>query len=243
MTYQPFYTEGDDRRGKWLITCDHATNVVPDTIAGGDLGLDPAEMTRHIAHDIGALGVARALGAALDAPVIWSNFSRLVIDPNRGSDDPTLLMKVYDGTIIPANRYADGAERVARQALCYRPYHDAYAALAARPDIAIVAIHSFTPQLRGRTPRPWQVGVLSAQDRRLADPLLACLQAEGDLCVGDNEPYVGHLPGDAVDQHALQHGRLNALIELRNDLIETPDAQQHWARRLAPLLQTARTML
>lgn len=243
MTYQPFYTEGDDRRGKWLITCDHATNVVPDTIAGGDLGLDPAEMTRHIAHDIGALGVARALGAALDAPVIWSNFSRLVIDPNRGSDDPTLLMKVYDGTIIPANRYADGAERVARQALCYRPYHDAYAALAARPDIAIVAIHSFTPQLRGRPTRPWQVGVLSAQDRRLADPLLACLQAEGDLCVGDNEPYVGHLPGDAVDQHALQHGRLNALIELRNDLIETPDAQQHWAQRLAPLLQTARTML
>lgn len=243
MTYQPFYTEGDDRRGKWLITCDHATNVVPDTIAGGDLGLDPAEMTRHIAYDIGALGVARALGAALDAPVIWSNFSRLVIDPNRGSDDPTLLMKVYDGTIIPANRYADGAERVARQALCYRPYHDAYAALAARPDIAIVAIHSFTPQLRGRPTRPWQVGVLSAQDRRLADPLLACLQAEGDLCVGDNEPYVGHLPGDAVDQHALQHGRLNALIELRNDLIETPDAQQHWARRLAPLLQTARTML
>lgn len=243
MTYQPFYTEGDDRGGKWLITCDHATNVVPDTIAGGDLGLDPAEMTRHIAYDIGALGVARALGAALDAPVIWSNFSRLVIDPNRGSDDPTLLMKVYDGTIIPANRYADGAERVARQALCYRPYHDAYAALAARPDIAIVAIHSFTPQLRGRTPRPWQVGVLSAQDRRLADPLLACLQAESDLCVGDNEPYVGHLPGDAVDQHALQHGRLNALIELRNDLIETPDAQQHWAQRLAPLLQTARTML
>lgn len=240
MTYQPYHIDGENRQGRWLITCDHATNFVPDAVAGGDLGLDPAEMDRHIAYDIGALGVARALGRALDGPVISSNFSRLVIDPNRGVDDPTLLMKLYDGTIIPANRHADAAERVAREALCYRPYHAAYAQLAARPDTAIVSIHSFTPQLKGRALRPWQIGVLSASDRRLADPLLECLRAEPDLCVGDNEPYPGHLPGDAIDQHALQHGRLNALIELRNDLIEQPSDQEHWAQRLAPLLETAR---
>lgn len=243
MTYQPFHIDGQNRDGPWLITCDHATNVVPGTIAGGDLGLGADEMARHIAYDIGALGVAQALGAALDAPVLSSNFSRLVIDPNRGVDDPTLVMKLYDGTIIPANRYADSAERVAREALCYRPYHTAYAELAAREGVAIVSIHSFTPQLRGRPPRPWEIGVLSAQDRRLADPLLAALRAAGDLNIGDNEPYSGHLPGDAIDQHALQHDRLNALIELRNDLITTPEGQLQWATRLAPLLQTARAAL
>ena len=243
MTYQPYHIDGADRAGHWLITCDHATNIVPETIAGGDLGLPAKDMGRHIAYDIGALGVARALGKALNSTVISSNFSRLVIDPNRGTDDPTLLMKLYDGTIIPANRHADAAERVAREALCYRPYHEAYASLAARPDTAIVSIHSFTPQLNDRPPRPWEIGVLYANDRRLADPLLACLRAQPDLTVGENEPYPGHLPGDAIDRHALQHDRQNALIELRSDLIETSETQQNWATRLAPLLETARAQI
>ena len=66
-------------------------------------------MGRHIAYDIGAMGTALALGEALNAPVICSNFSRLVIDPNRGADDPTLIPQLYDGTIIAGNRYLDGA--------------------------------------------------------------------------------------------------------------------------------------
>lgn len=195
-------------------------------------------MNRHIAYDIGALGVARALADALDSPVIWSDFSRLVIDPNRGEDDPTLLMKLYDGTIIPANRHADAAERERRLDACHRPYHTALADLAAsRADPVIVSVHSFTPQLRGRLPRPWHIGILSAHDRRLSDPFIAELAADPSLTVGDNEPYDGHLPGDAIDRHALQHGRLNTLIELRNDLIEAPDQQVAWANRLvAPLI-------
>ncbi|MEL6741563.1 MAG: N-formylglutamate amidohydrolase, partial [Planctomycetota bacterium] len=90
-----FHIDGADRPGPWLITCDHATNRVPTSVGGGDLGLPAGDMNRHIAYDIGALGVARALADALDSPVIWSDFSRLVIDPNRGEDDPTLLMKLY----------------------------------------------------------------------------------------------------------------------------------------------------
>ena len=118
-------------------------------------------MARHIAYDVGAAGLARALGEALDSPVICSDFSRLVIDPNRGEQDPTLVMKLYDGTIIPANRHVDAAEVERRLATLYRPYHAAYAALAARrPDTVILAIHSFTPCLKGRPPRPWHVGVL-----------------------------------------------------------------------------------
>lgn len=236
---------GKDRPGRWLVTCDHASNRVPDWVGGGDLGIDPADMARHIAYDVGAAGLADALGQALDSPVICSAFSRLVIDPNRGEQDPTLLMKLYDGTIIPANRHAGAAEVAERLARLYHPYHAAYARLAARQaDTVIVAVHSFTPCLRGRPPRPWQVGILySHLDDRLSLPLIAGLQDVPGLCVGDNEPYAGHLPGDAIDRHALQPGRHNTLIEVRNDLIGTAADQRDWAALLAPLLRQALTQV
>lgn len=239
MTYHPFRIEGESRRSRWLITCDHAANTVPPDL-GGNLGLPDADMARHIAYDPGAAGVALALGRALDAPVLLSNFSRLVIDPNRGEDDPTLLMKLYDGSIIPANRHADAAEKERRLDAYYRPYHEAYARLAARQDdTVIVAVHSFTPQLRGRPPRPWHIGILHSFDRRLSDPFIALLEAEPDIVTGRNQPYSGHLPGDAIDRHALHHGRNNTLIEVRNDLIRTEATQALWGKRLAPMLQKA----
>lgn len=229
---------GAERPGRWLVTCDHATNIVPPWVGGGSLGIAAADMARHIAYDVGAAGLARALAERLDSPVLLSRFSRLVIDPNRGEDDPTLLMKLYDGTVIPANRQADDAELARRLDRLYRPYHAAYARLAARrADTVICAVHSFTPQLCGRPPRPWQVGVLySHLDERLARPLIARLRAEPDLCVGENEPYLGHLEGDAIDRHALRPGRPNVLIEVRNDLIGSDAAQAAWAARLAPML-------
>ncbi|GGG71178.1 N-formylglutamate amidohydrolase [Salipiger pallidus] len=207
---------------------------------GGTLGLPREDMARHIAYDVGALGTARALAVALDAPLVHAGFSRLVIDPNRGEDDPTLLMKLYDGTIIPGNRHADAAERTRRLEQYWRPYHDAIERLAARrEDVVLVAMHSFTPQLRGRPPRPWHVGILHAWDSRLSDPLIARLQAQEGLVVGRNQPYPGHLPGDSMHRNALMHGRHNTLIELRSDLIETADAQAEWGARLAPLLRAA----
>ena len=232
-----FHTEGETRAARWLVTVDHATNRVPDWVRGGDLGIAPEDMARHIAWDVGALGLGRRLAERLDAPAIWSDFSRLVIDPNRGEDDPTLVMQLYDGTIIPANRGISDAATEERLARLHRPYHDALERLAAaRPDRVICAIHSFTPCLRGRPPRPWQVGVLHSHlDGRLAKPLIAALAAEG-LIVGDNEPYDGHLDGDSIDRHALAPHRPNVLIEVRNDLIAAEDGQIAWADRLAPVL-------
>lgn len=233
-----YHIYGENRPGRWVVTCDHASNRVPDWVAEGDLGIAPEDMARHIAWDVGAAGLARALGKELDSPVICSDFSRLVIDPNRGEDDPTLLMKLYDGTIIPANRHAGEEDLRQRLDRLYHPYHAALAGLAARrDDTVILAIHSFTPCLKGRAPRPWHVGILySHLDERLSLPLIARLRAAPDLCVGDNEPYAGHLPGDAIDRHALQTGRLNTLVEIRNDLIGTAEAQSSWARRLALIL-------
>jgi len=237
MTNEPFTIVGPDRPARWLVACDHATNRVPACVGGGSLGIAAADMARHIAYDVGAAGLARRLAERLDAPAILSDFSRLVIDPNRGEDDPTLIMKLYDGTIIPANRGVGAAEAERRLNSLYRPYHAAYAALAARrADRVICAVHSFTPRLNGRSPRPWHVGILySHRDTRLALPLIDRLRAEG-IATGDNEPYSGHLDGDAIDRHALQPGRPNVLIELRNDLIAAEDGQIAWADRLAPIL-------
>lgn len=241
MADPAFEIIGSDRPGPWLLTCDHASNAVPDWVGGGGLGLPASDMARHIAYDVGAAGVTRHLSALLDAPAVLSRFSRLVIDPNRGEDDPTLVMELYDGSLIPANRGIAAPERAQRLQRLYRPYHGAIdAALASRaPNAVYLAIHSFTPQLSGRAARPWHVTVLHAEDTRFSDALLARLRQEPDLVSAANEPYTGALRGDAVDRHALQTGRPNALIEIRNDLIETEADQRHWAARLAPMLTDA----
>ncbi|MEW2912866.1 N-formylglutamate amidohydrolase [Leisingera sp. JC11] len=239
MTYTPFFVHGADRPARWLITCDHATNHVPEFAGGGDLGLPREDMERHIAYDVGAYEVSKLLGEMLDAPVVASNFSRLVIDPNRGEDDPTLLMKLYDGTIIPANRHAGEAELKERLEGCYRPYHRALARLAERPRTVIVSVHSFTRQLRGRPPRPWEIGILFPEGERFSLFVVDELNREDGLCVGVNEPYTGYLPGDAIETHATKPGRPNTLIELRNDLIAEHKGQHEWAERLARILPQA----
>ncbi|WP_371832247.1 N-formylglutamate amidohydrolase [Paracoccus benzoatiresistens] len=237
MTERAFWTEGGDRPSRWLITCDHATNRVPAWVGGGTLGIAPEDMARHIAYDVGAAGLASRLAALMDAPAIFSDFSRLVIDPNRGEDDPTLLMRLYDGTVIPANKDADQAELRRRLDRLHRPYHDALEALADRHlDRCICAVHSFTPQLRGRPMRPWQVGILySWQDVRLGPPMVQACREAGWI-TGENQPYDGHLEGDSIDRHALKHGRPNVLIEVRNDLIADAAGQAEWAGRLAPVI-------
>lgn len=236
-----FRIEGAARQGRWVVTCDHASNVVPDWVCGGDLGIAPEDMARHIAWDVGAAGLALALAQALDSPAILSRFSRLVIDPNRDEDDPTLVMRLYDGTLIPGNRAITQSEIEDRLTRLYRPYHAALADLMSRrDDTVLVAVHSFTPCLRGRQIRPWHVGILySHLGPALSMPLMSELAKDTDVCVGDNEPYAGHLPGDSIDKHALQTGRLNTLIELRSDLIADAASQQAWAQRLVPALQAA----
>lgn len=245
--FSPFEQIGTARTGRWVVTCDHATNLIPQEF-DRNLGLPPADMSRHIAYDIGAKGVTVELAHLLDSPAICANFSRLVIDPNRGPQDPTLVRKLYDGTIVPANRHVDDTEIARRLETYYHPYHAACAAHAsARHDAVICAVHSFTPQLKSRPRRPWQIGILSAADKRVTAPLINALQtapalqreAENlgeQLCIGDNEPYIGQFPGDAIETHAIKHGRLNVLIELRSDLIETPETQRRWAALLAPIL-------
>ena len=221
-----------------ILLCDHAGNALPPEY--GTLGLPPQQLARHIAYDIGAAGVTRALAAALGAPAVMTRYSRLLIDPNRGADDPTLIMRLSDGAVIPGNRRLEEPERDKRVRLYYSPYHRAIDAiidrcLASGVTPAILSIHSFTESWKER-PRPWHVGVLWDGDRRLAGPLLDALWAEGDLIVGDNEPYSGQLEGDCLWQHATQRGLVNALIEVRQDLIRDAAGQAAWAARLGRIV-------
>ena len=229
--------EGDPACGL-LLLCDHASNRLP--AAYGDLGLQLSEFERHIAYDIGAAALTRALARRLGAPAILSSFSRLLIDINRGEDDPTLIMQLSDGAVVPGNRGAGEAERQRRIAAYHAPYHRAVAAaidraMASGSVPALVPIHSFTPVWRGE-PRRWQVGVLWDIDPRLAVPLIRALAADGTLVVGDNEPYQGALFGDTLYQHGTGRGLAHALIEVRQDLIADAAGVEAWAERLGSIL-------
>ena len=232
--------EGDPGCG-FFILCDHASNALPTGY--GTLGLPAAELERHIAYDIGAATVARTLAARLGAPAVLAPYSRLLIDPTRGLDDPTLIMTLSDGAVVPGNAGLDAAERERRIAGHYRPYHDAIAAAIDRalalgrpPDI--VAIHSFTPFWKA-TPRPWHVGILWEGDRRLPAAVIAEVGSDPALVVGDNEPYAGGLPGDTMDTHAIKRGLRHALIEIRQDLVAVDSDAVEWGERLAHILPKA----
>jgi predicted N-formylglutamate amidohydrolase len=221
-----------------ILICDHADNRLPPDY--GTLGLAAESLNRHIAYDPGARAVTLALARRLDAPAVLSRFSRLLIDPNRGLDDPTLIMRLSDRAVIPGNLRLDPGERERRIARLYRPYDAAIRtaidrALAAGTVPAIVSLHSFTPVWRGRA-RPWQAGVLWDADPRLAEPLIAALRSDGDLVVGDNEPYSGALAGDTLYRHATRRGLAHALVEIRQDLIAEADGVEAWAGRLADIL-------
>ena len=244
MKYKPFEIYKNKLKGTWVIICDHASNFVPRSVADGNLGINKKEMQRHIAFDLGAKGLALELGKSLGAPVVCSNYSRLVIDPNRGEKDPTLVMQLYDRTIIPANKNVTDLEIDRRLDLFYRPYHDAIKNLLnSFLDPIIVSIHSFTPQLKGKKTRPWHVGLLSSGDRRFHNVLLKSFEKEAQLCIGDNEPYIGTSPGNTIDKHAIITERLNTLIEVRNDLIKTDFDQKTWAKLIKNNLIQAKEYL
>ena len=222
-----------------ILVCDHASNHVPADI---ELGVPEGEFRRHIAYDIGAAAVTRGLAALTGAPAILTRFSRLIIDPNRGRSDPTLVMRLSDGAVVPGNARIDAAGKALRIARFYDPFDRAIDAAVAAAQAAgrapmILTMHSFTPYWRGQA-RPWEVGILYDRDARLAAPLIAGLRADpAGLTVGDNEPYGGGLPGDTIDRHATARGLPNALVEIRQDLIAEEGGQGEWAARFAGLLR------
>lgn len=236
--------ERADGAAPLLLIADHAGNRVPRAL--GQLGLPPAELLRHIAIDIGILGVCRELSARLDATLIHQRYSRLVIDCNRHPQHESAFLPSSDGTRVPGNErlaFDDAARRIVE---IFMPYHAAIGSWLdrrrelARP-AALIAMHSFTPHhsvLGGE--RPWPIAVLFNRDDAIPRRLIDLLRREAGLDVGVNEPY---RVDDESDFSVVVHGEARGVpsveIEIRQDLIATPEDQRRWGEMLAPLLRRA----
>ena len=216
----------------FVFTCDHASNFLPPEF--GTLGLLAEDLSRHIAWDPGALPVASRMAAALDATLIETRVSRLVIDCNRPLDAPDLVSPVSETTAIPGNAGLSEKQRAARIDLAWRPFHQAISdvideRLAKGQETRLVSVHSFTPVYKGKN-RPWHIGIIHDEDRRLAAPLISALQRLSGVVVGVNEPYS---PADRVyftlERHARSRGLACAMIEIRNDEISGETGQRKWA--------------
>ena len=230
-----------DARARIILLCDHASHAVPEEL--DTLGLSEKSFAGHIASDLGAGALTRAVAKRLDAPALLSRFSRLVVDLNRGADDPTVVARLSDGHIVPGNRHLTRVQIEERIARYHAPYHAAIegriAAAHAQGIVPVlVSIHSFTPVWRGVV-RPWHVGVLWDRDGRLARPLIRCLEHQDDIVVGDNEPYTGRLENDCMYRHGTMNGLPHALIEIRQDLIADDSGVAQWAERLEIALRDA----
>jgi predicted N-formylglutamate amidohydrolase len=225
-----------------LLVADHAGNIMPRSL--GRLGIETAECERHIAWDIGVAGVGRLLADALDATLIQQNYSRLVIDCNRPPEVATSIPEISELTPIPGNVGLSEAGRASRVREIFTPYHERIGAELDRRKQAgratvLLALHSFTPVFKG-VARPWHAGVMYNRDPRFARQLLAVLQKEPGLVVGDKEPY---LVGDTSDYTIPVHGERrhlpHVLIEIRQDLIADDSGQRDWALILGRLLPIA----
>ena len=223
----------------YVVICDHASNFIPATLA--DLGLPKAELERHIAWDPGASPVAGQVAGMLDATLIESGISRLVIDCNRPLDAPDLISAVSETTIVPGNADLSPAARQERIACSWQPFHDTVESvvserLAKGVETRLVTIHSFTPVYKS-IQRPWHIGIIHDEDDSLAAPMITALKAVIGLDVGVNQPYS---PADRVyftlERHARSRNLACAMIEIRNDEIADAAGQRKWAVLLAAIL-------
>ncbi len=219
----------------FLFTSDHYGRIIPRIL--GDLGLPASELTRHIAWDIGIAGVAERVSTALNGHLIAQRYSRLVIDCNRPPEAVSSIPLISEATMIPGNDGLTQEARARRRELFFDPYHqriDAVieARLRAGQPTVLVSLHSFTPVYAG-IKRPWHIGTLYQHDTALPPLLLRHLRAEGDLVVGDNEPYaVSDATDYTIPVHGERRGLMNTGIEIRQDLIADESGQIEWAERL-----------
>ena len=237
----PFILLNANGKASMLLVCDHASQAIPHAM--GHIGLDESAFKLHVAWDIGAEDVTRMLSEKLDAAAVLAVYSRLLIDVNRPPGDPGSIPEKSDTTIVPGNSKLSEAQQLARVESFFWPYHQSIAKALSHlwrrgPAPALFSVHSFTPSL-GEKNRYWDIGVLWNRDPRLAVPLLKKLKAveNGRYYVGDNEPYSGRELGYTIDLHAGAAGLPNCAVEIRQDLIDTPDGAQYWANTLAEIFK------
>lgn len=238
----PYSVYNEQGKAPLLLLCDHASKAVPKAL--GDLGLPASELSRHIGWDIGGLDAALELSSHLDAPLVASGYSRLVIDCNRWPGGEGSTPEVSDGTAVLANKGLTHEQVDARAHACFWPYHQEVDRQLDRMTrdgraVCLLVVHSFTPEMNGFK-RPWHVGVLWNDDPRLPHALLAELHRDPSLVVGDNEPYSARAPYEyTLTAHARSRALPHCSLEVRQDLMGTPGDARAWGRRLAPAIGAA----
>ncbi len=241
---RPFDLYRSNAASAFLLTGDHAGNLVPESL--GALGLPAEELNRHIGVDIGVARLGRMLADRLEACFLSQPYSRLVIDCNRPPHQPDSIPEISDSTVIPGNAGLDAADRAARVREIFDVYHAGFAAELDRRSArgqrtVLVALHSFTPQHGDfPAPRPWHIGVLWNRDDRLARPLLKRLRGQPDVVVGENQPYgVSDQLDFAIPVHGEARGILSVELEVRQDLLGDQAGCADWADRIAAALPAA----
>ena len=216
-----------------LIVCDHASAAIPDAL--GDLGIDNAFRFEHIAWDIGAAWITERLAERFDAPALLAGYSRLVADCNRYLADPAVFIETSDTIEVSGNRAMTGQDRARRVEAIWRPYHDAiFEALEGFEENgitpALISVHTMTPQMRGRDPRPEAFTVCWDLDDRMAAPVLDRMRETDGIIVGDNHPYGLDIGEDfTVPEHAMRRGLAHLQFEVRQDLVANEDEARRWA--------------
>lgn len=234
----PVEVVNPDGLSRVLLVCDHASNRLP--AAAGTLGLAPGDIDTHIGWDIGAAAVARHLSRLLDATLVLSGYSRLLIDCNRPTQVAGSIPEASAGIPVPGNVGLRPEEREARTQTFFRPYHSTIESILEErarhprwPIPVLLSIHSFTPELHGKK-RPWNVGLLYGKDTRLAHAFLEWLRRDPSLVVGDNEPYRVSADTDyTIPTHGEARGILHTAFEIRQNGITDEAGQRAWAERLA----------
>ncbi|UQS17359.1 N-formylglutamate amidohydrolase [Pseudomonas sp. HS6] len=228
----------EDSTHPLILVCEHASRYIPDAL--NNLGLDDTAAREHIAWDIGALELAEHLSEKIGATLLSANYSRLLIDLNRPRHAPDSIPAQSEIYQVPGNRELDEATREYRRQCLFKPFHTRLQQLIderlakGRP-VRVVGIHSFTPVYYGQ-PRELEVGVLFGQAKAYAQRLLDGLDRH-PLKVAGNQPYRIDPLGDmTVPVHGDARGLESVLIEVRNDLLRSPEAVSRWANYLAPLL-------
>jgi predicted N-formylglutamate amidohydrolase len=229
-------------QSSFIVLADHAGARIPRRLK--NLGLPAADLERHIAWDIGVLGVARQLAAAIGAPLVAQNYSRLVIDCNRDPKVASSIPQISETHQIPGNVNLSAAEVESRRAAIFDPYHQRIRELiderlAAGRRTIVVAQHTMTDVYHG-VRRDMHAAILYNRDRRFAGSVLTMLRREAGLIVADNEPY---FVSDATDYTIPHHAEARSLpyveIEIRQDLVQNEAGQGDWAARIARALKDA----
>lgn len=229
-----------------VLVCEHASNRIPHSL--DNLGLGQETIDSHAAWDPGAEAISLLLSQSLDAPLVNARFSRLVYDLNRPPEHPEAMRSVSEVHHIPGNENLSVEDARARVNAIYKPFCAEVAlvldkAISQHRRPVLVTIHTFNPSYHGKL-RDVELGILHDDDTRLADQMLLEAAHHTSMVTRRNEPYG---PADGVAHtmrlHAISTGTLNVMIEIRNDLVETPEQQANVALDIENILRAALSLL